>query len=110
MESLLRTKVSDFTLEGTWKLSEIQERKEAGKIEEILLPVDEVFSSLKKLKVGKEQETLVHNGNPFSLKNREIDIKDGEWMRVYDDGDKFVAIYAYEKEKNRLRIVKMFFN
>ena len=43
MESLLRTRVSSFTLKDSLKLPEIEKLQESGKIEQILMPVDAVF-------------------------------------------------------------------
>lgn len=40
MESLLRTKVSRFELESSLKLSEIQKKREEGKLSEIITPLD----------------------------------------------------------------------
>lgn len=109
MESLIRTRVSGFALEEARKLSDIQKAKDEGRIEEILIPVDQMFSSLRELKVEGKAEALAHNGNPFFIKNSGEIINDGEWVRVYDSKNNFVAIYEYEKE-DKFRIVKMFFN
>lgn len=46
MESLLRTKVSRFELESSLKLSEIQKKREEGKLSEIITPLDAVFSNI----------------------------------------------------------------
>ena len=43
MESLLRTKVSRFEIESSLKLSEIQKKREEGKLSEIITPLDAVF-------------------------------------------------------------------
>ena len=40
MESLLRTKVSRFEIESSLKLSEIQKKREEGKLSEIITPLD----------------------------------------------------------------------
>lgn len=46
MESLLRTKVSRFEIESSLKLSEIQKKREEGKLSEIITPLDAVFSNI----------------------------------------------------------------
>ncbi|MGF0018322.1 tRNA pseudouridine(55) synthase TruB [Sporofaciens sp. SGI.106] len=110
MEKLLRTRVSSFSLENSIKLSEIQKLKDQNRLEEILIPVDEVFAHYRKIRVGKEQEALLHNGNMFYIRDPEIKPKDQEQFRVYDCQDQFVAIYRYDEAKKRFQIVKMFFN
>ena len=54
MESLLRTKVSRFELESSLKLSEIQKKREEGKLSEIITPLDAVFFQYPAVMVKKE--------------------------------------------------------
>ena len=44
MEELIRTRVSRFKLEDGLTLSQVQALKEAGELEKILVPIDELFS------------------------------------------------------------------
>lgn len=109
MESLLRTCVDRFCLEESKTLEEIQCLKEQGRLEEIVLPVDEVFSGYRRLAVLKDQERLLYNGNPFSIEEQEVPF-DNELVRVYDCEERFVAVYKYDKKRKQYGIVKMFFN
>ena len=54
MESLLRTKVSRFEIESSLKLSEIQKKREEGKLSEIITPLDAVFFQYPAVTVKKE--------------------------------------------------------
>lgn len=110
MESLLRTRVSTFRIEDSYKLTEIQAFKDEGRLGELLLPVDEVFASYRKVTVGKEQEDLLYNGNIFTMERQREVPEDGEQVRMYDCQGKFVALYQYDGIKRRYKIVKMFFN
>ena len=66
MESLLRTRVDCFVLEDSLTLSQIEKLRDAGRVEEHVVPVEGVFLGLPALatKPG-DGDKLVHNGNPF---------------------------------------------
>lgn len=63
METLLRTKVSSFTLEESVRLSDVEEYKSQGRLRELVLPVDEMFASLRGFFVRPEFVSLAYNGN-----------------------------------------------
>ena len=65
MEELLRTQVSRFQLENAYTLSQIEESKEKGKLEDLILPIDEMFSEYPKAVVMDRWKKLIYNGNPF---------------------------------------------
>ncbi len=56
MESLLRTRVSEFVLEDSLTLSQIEQLRDDGSLGEHILAVDKVFSSYPQL-VMKEELT-----------------------------------------------------
>lgn len=112
MEELIRTRVSRFEIKDSLTLSQVQELKEAGKLEEILVPIDEMFSDYEAITLKEEFMSFVYNGNTFlpkHLKNR-IELSDGKMVRVYDDKGNFIAIYKFVKEKYIFKIEKMFFD
>ena len=110
MESLLRTQVGRFSLEDSKTLQNIQELKENGSLEQILIPVDSLFEDYRRVQVDKKQEPLLYNGNMFYMEGQKDVPYDEEMVRVYDCDGKFVAIYRYNAENNQYKIVKMFFN
>lgn len=65
MESLLRTRVSRFTLAESVRLSQAEEYQGRGRLMELVLPVDEMFASLKEVFVRSEFVSLACNGNPL---------------------------------------------
>lgn len=114
MESLLRTQVGPFRLEDSLTLSQIEALRDKGQVEQYVVPVDQVFSSLPELvmKAG-EGDKLVHNGNPFQPERRlcedaELLLHRPEQVRVYDSGHQFIGVYAYEEAKKRYRPQKIF--
>lgn len=111
MEKLLRTRVERFELLGARKLSQIQEFADRGKIEDIVIPVDQMFDSFSGCKVKQKADRLVHNGNffPISLLENEAIIRNtGEQLRIYDSTGEFIGIFT--KKGERMTPVKMFYS
>lgn len=111
MESLMRTRVGRFKLESSYKLSQIEERTAAGRVQECILPLDEMFDDLPSLTVTGQAQQRAYNGNGFHgryLKLRPGEWKEGQQVRVYDDQKAFVGIYQYQKEADEFTLVKMF--
>lgn len=112
MEELIRTKVSGFELKDSLTLKQIQELKEAGRLQEALVPIDEMFAEYEAVTLKAEHASFAYNGNMFLPKhiNEYIRLEDGKSVRVYDDRGRFIAIYQYVQEKRMFQIVKMFFD
>ena len=112
MEELVRTRVSCFTLSDSLTLSEIQELRDAERLEEVLVPIDKMFSDYQAVTLKKEFAAFAYNGNWFMPKHicERIELDDGKQVRVYDEEGHFIAIYAFNKEKYMFQIVKMFFD
>lgn len=113
METLVRTRVGQFTLKEAVTLSEIEMMVHEGDIMQKIIPVDSVFRTLPKAIVKKEFRKRIDNGN--SLYFSQIEIKEGklektdkEQCRVYNDDDIFCGIYGYHEDENQLKPVKMF--
>lgn len=112
MEELIRTRVSRFKLEDSLTLSQVQELKEAGNLDKILVPIDEMFSYYEAITLKEEFMSFVYNGNTFMPKHvkQYIELVDGKMVRVYDDKGNFIAIYKFIKEKYIFKIEKMFYD
>lgn len=114
MESLLRTRVGKFALEDSIRLSEVEEETKNGRLSEILLPLDDVFSDMEEVILNDRHVSLGYNGNPFlerhvqTQRGAEIRPEDGESFRVYDAQGRFIGIYRYEKKRGQFRLEKMF--
>ncbi len=109
MEKLLRTKAGQFLLEDSLRLSEVERLRDEGRLEEAILPVDEVFTAHPKAVLKKESSCLGYNGNPFRKTDLTVqDVKEGE-IRVYDHAGAFIGIYAWHPGQRLYRPVKMFY-
>lgn len=112
MEELIRTRVSRFKLEDSLTLSQVQELKETGDLDKILVPIDEMFSDYEAITLKEDFMSFVYNGNTFMPKHVKqfIELVDGKKVRVYDDKGNFIAIYKFVKEKYIFKIEKMFYD
>lgn len=110
MQSLQRTRVGGFCLENAYTLDELQQRKDEGRLEETVLPVDSVFKSCPALHVCEEYLKLLDNGNVIMAEQMEEKTvyPPGEWVRVYRPDKSFAGIYAYEENAGCYKPVKMF--
>ena len=116
MQSLRRTKVGGFSLEGALTLGQLQELKDKQEetnsqaISEILIPVDSVFAECPALHVMEEHRKLLDNGNAFyprqTVEKSKYDA--AQWVRVYWEDGIFAGVYAYEEARKWYKPVKMF--
>lgn len=111
MEELIRTKVSRFEIKDSLTLAQVQELKETGKLDEILVPIEDMFSDCEAITLKDEFVPLLYNGNVFFPKHLKayIELTDGKRVRVYDNEGNFIAIYKFVKEKYLFKIEKMFY-
>lgn len=110
MEKLLRTRVGEFEIGRSHTLEQIQAYREKGSLEELLIPIDEVFGEYRKIYLEKEAERLLYNGNSFPFPKEEKRPGDGERLRVYDHQGRFMAVYRYERKTDSCRTEKIFFS
>lgn len=105
MEYLERQRVGVFDISKSITLKEAEELMKADKLSEFIIPVDAVFADLPSINTGKDSDKLLHNGNPLSATNINLNNKK---CRVYDSEGKFCGIYEYDVHKHKLMPVKMF--
>lgn len=112
MKRLLRTKTGNFSLEGSYQLDEIENLMKKGRVEEIIIPVEEVFSDLEKIKVEGYLSRLLENGGilPKDLLEEEIipKLEQGKKFRMYTEQGEFKAVYYYSEKHRALKVYKMF--
>jgi tRNA pseudouridine55 synthase len=101
MCSLRRTEAAGFTLAQAVTLEQVMAAAEAGKAQELLLPVEEYFQSYPKTTIAGEQERRCRNGNEFRC-----EIPDGTW-RVYSGEGAFLMLGACQD--GVMKTVKSFF-
>lgn len=94
MEHLLRTRVDRFELADSLKLSQIEELRDHGEVENHVIAVDEVFAGLPAYTaVPGDGDKLVHNGNPLPIELA-TSCEDGE-SSSQDQGAKQSANHSH---------------
>ena len=110
MESLKRTRVADFSIEQALTLGEIEKKRDAGELEQILYPTDYVFRALEAVTVQKKYGKILYNGNriakAFFVTPPISD--ETESVRIYDEEGRFIGIYRYDKRQENYKPVKIF--
>lgn len=121
MESLLRTKVSEFDIKDALKLSEIETlmaacAKEVPKEEwntamfPFVQSVDSVFLKYPKAVAAKKYDKLLYNGNrlaAFMLIETSFDCQ-MQPIRIYNEEGHFIGIYEYDKKNADYKPIKLF--
>lgn len=109
MKNLVRTKVGRFILEEGYTLEEIQHMVEEEKLEQVLLPIADVFDQLRNCNVSEQGMKFLKNGNKIKASLCSLkDMKDKEQVCMYGTDGSFYAIYQYAKSDQMYHIVKMF--
>lgn len=121
MESLLRTRVSEFYVEDALKLSELEalvkEYTEGipkdewnAKLFPFVKSVDSVFLKYKEAVIRKEYNKMLYNGNRLTdVMFREVSAEYKiQPIRIYDEEGHFIGIYEYDKIQNNYKPVKLF--
>ena len=120
MEELLRTRAGRFSLDESRKLDEVEELVHAGRLGEILIPVDRIFGGFGEIRLKEQHNSLAYNGNPIG--NSHIaDVRQAledasscgnspktRRFRVYDSRENFIGVYYYDRETGKFRPEKMF--
>lgn len=111
MESLLRTQVGRFWVKDSVRLAEIEELEKAGRLEEILLPVDQIFAELPAVAVEGKLQEMAYNGNPLPAEKIKSTLPlqfSLQQVRVYDSGRRFIGVFRYDVQRNLFVVEKMF--
>lgn len=121
MESLLRTRVSQFAVEDSLRLAEIEKlvekeslglSKDEWKSEQFsfLQSTDSVFLQYERAVVKENYEKLLYNGN--RMQPESFEDYDKAWekdaIRVYDTKGHFIGIYRFEAERKNYKPLKVF--
>ncbi len=109
MDSLVRIRVSGFTLEESLTLEKIETLVECGVIEDYMTTVDSLFDDLPAIYASEAATLKLNNGN--SVTEEEVncdkgDLKEGALVRMYLSGGAFVGIFCWKE--HRFKPEKMF--
>ena len=106
----LWTKVGRFELKDSLKLEELRDLAQNGRLEDALIPLDQMFSELQSVVPAEKYIPKAYNGNDFFRNQLSETGKfcSGEKVRVYDAKGHFIGIYRYMEDKKMFHLVKMF--
>ncbi len=96
MATLARTATGSFAIEHAITLGELENLVEAGKLDEVLLPMETMFSHLPKITMHQKFEKLLYNGAklPEDFFAEIVgELSAGEMVTVFDHDKNFVGLY-----------------
>lgn len=106
MESLLRTRVSAFSIKDAHTISEI----ETAFDDTWLFSTDSVFLQYEKLVAKDTFAKAIDNGNKLLVEMVfDAELVDEKWYRVYREDNRFIGIYKFIGDEQVLKPVKLFF-
>lgn len=112
MTTLVRTRVDRFKLENAIKLADLENIKDnEEELKKIVIPVDEYFSNLIKLKVKDEFHKQAINGNKLlvkQIKNLPQNIDDKIIYKIYTGKEQFLGLYEYIEKELVFKPYKLF--
>ena len=101
MSSLRRVKAGAFSIEQAHTIDEVQAAADNGKLDEVLIPVEKLFTAFPTLTVSDAAYKKLRNGNVIKL-----DAPNGIY-RVYSESGGFLLLG--EVADNKLKTIKSFF-
>ena len=114
MESLIRTKVGDFSVDESYRLSDIEAAMVSDKISDVIKPIETFFCDLKSFHADAGMSRFVRNGNVLEGKRVRSSmglagkIEQGTRIKVYDSEGRFSGVYEYKISGDIFKPYKMF--
>lgn len=107
---LVRTKACGFNLKDSITLGELEKLTQNDQLDGKIIQVDKAFACYKKIKITEKQSKRFKNGNFLSTERifdlGNLDLKEGEGLRVYSNENKFLGLGKLGKDKiNILKIL-----
>ncbi|MBE5883659.1 MAG: tRNA pseudouridine(55) synthase TruB [Lachnospiraceae bacterium] len=112
MQKLERTRVGDFRADKAVTLKQLEQMRDAGQLEKVILSADSVFAHCPALHVQEKWRRLLENGNAF-YPNQTVEghtYSPDAWVRIYCRNNHFVGIYTYDAQRKWYKPVKLFFD
>lgn len=104
MNTLVRIKSANFTLEESYTPEELLKMKQDGTLEKAIIPVDKLFLDYEEVVLDEFLKGKAKNGIAIRKKG----LTDGKLYRVYGDDGEFVCISEYRD--GALYLKKAFWN
>lgn len=109
MESLLRTRVADFTVEQALRIGEIEEMlRNEMPVSDFLTSVDALFLDRPEGVALPQADILIANGNriPAYLMKKAPRVEG--WIRIYNSDHRFIGLFTYQEKEKDYKPVKIF--
>ncbi len=106
MTSLVRTSSGGFTLDECFTMEEIQQAADENRLEELILPIERVFSSLPKLRLNEVQTRMYKNGVKLDISRVHHIKADTDTYSVYGSDGIFIGTAFADHENGILRVAK----
>lgn len=108
LAGLKRSRVNKYSIENALTLKQVEELCKEGRIEEYIIPMDELLSSYKSAYVNESGRNYIINGNKLTKSMlSDIEVNQDEIIRVYLDNN-FIALYQFIEKENIFKPFKMF--
>ena len=112
MDSLLRTRVGQFSLGEAKRLSQIEEAVKREEIASLVKPVEAFFEEALPIRVKEADLRYLQNGNRLTRDQLEDPLPESpgpdQQFKVYDHAGVFYGIYRYDREDQACLPVRMF--
>lgn len=107
LKKLRRTMANNIEISSCLTFEEIEKICEEGRQSEILLPVDRLLSVYPEIMVSEKQAVRFSNGGELDAGRLKGNLVDG-YYRVYSPEKNFLGIGEYDKEKNQLKVKRVY--
>lgn len=104
MNTLIRTRSGEFTLDKCYTIDELRKLKDDGSLTEAVIPTSQLFSDLEKISLNKKQTELVTNGVQLLYGG----LTENKEYRLFDENGRFLAVSEYTC--GRLKLKKAFWS
>jgi tRNA pseudouridine55 synthase len=106
MTSLVRTSSCGFSIDECFTFEQIQQARDEGRLEELILPVDRVFEALPAIRLGEAQTRMYRSGVKLDI-SRVRDVRpDADTYRVYGNDGAFIGTCVTDRENGVIRVGK----
>lgn len=110
MKHLIRTQVGGFLIDNSLTLSQVEQLRDEGTLDEKIVPVEQVFIDYPVLHTLEEADRLLLNGNPLKASDcfEHINGQANQFYRINTSLGKFTGLYRYEESRKLYMPEKMF--
>ncbi len=104
MTDLRRISASGFSIDNCHTLDEVQQLADNGNVESIILPIEQAFTDLPKIRLDEKQTIHYKNGVKLGLSQLKHQLSGASRYSVYGIPDSFLGTAVMDSENDCLRI------